>query len=336
MVQAWSLKQLATELNLRPQGKDVSVTALVSVQNAGPSDLTFLQHVRTYPPENLRAGITIVPENIASRVPGSALVAKNGAEVYIAYAKASGLVQPEPELRVTYIDPTAEVHPDATLEQGVVIGAGTTVAAGVRLGAGVTVGSGCELHFNCVLYPHVRLGDRVIVQANTCIGGDGFGFAPSPEGWHKIHHHGSVEIHDDVEVGANCTIDRGNLDSTIIGSGTKLDAQVHIGHNCEIGKNVVFAGKCGVGGSTVVGDWTRVGGGTIIINGITIGKGVQVNSTSAVFRKRVRDGESVAGIPAYPVEQWRRASAAQPKISDALIRLGALEKKLAKLEGEEQ
>ncbi len=205
----------------------------------------------------------------------------------------------------------AHVEADVTLAPHVVIGSGATVEAGCIIDAGciigpnVHVGAGTRLFPHVTLYPGVRLGARVRVHAGAVIGADGFGYAAGPDGAEKVHHLGTVVIEDDVEIGANTTIDRGTLGATRIGAGTKVDNLCQIGHNVEVGRHTLIAGTVAIGGSTRIGDGVRIGGGARISDHLTVHDGASLAGGSGLS-KDIPAGETWGGLPATPMRQWVR------------------------------
>jgi len=205
------------------------------------------------------------------------------------------------------IHPSASVHPTATLGAGAQIGAQAVVEAGVTLGDDVTLGSGV------VLCTGTTLGSRVVVQAGAVLGGTGFGYATHPAtGEHVLFpQQGTLVIEDDVEIGANTTIDRGALGETRIGAGTKIDNQVHIGHNCRIGRNVLIAAQVGISGSCTIGDGVVMAGQVGLGDHVTIGPGVILGGASGVFPgKRLEGpGQMFMGVPAEPLKDYLKSIA---------------------------
>jgi UDP-3-O-[3-hydroxymyristoyl] glucosamine N-acyltransferase len=204
----------------------------------------------------------------------------------------------------------AGVHPSAVVGEGVKIGVGTRIGPGVVLEAGAVVGSDCHLMARVVVHAGTLLGDRVVVQAGTVLGSTGFGYARSSETGEYLlfPQQGRLVVEDDVEIGANTTIDRGALGETRIGRGTKIDNLVHIGHNCVIGKNVVIAAQTGISGSSVVEDGAILGGQVGIGEHATVGAGVILGGGAGVLSgKKMRGpGEVFWGRPARPLKEYLR------------------------------
>ncbi len=221
-------------------------------------------------------------------------------------------------------DGVASVHSTATLgvgvvlEPGVVIGPGAEIGAGTRIAANTVIGRGVCIGRDGYVGPNASiaytlLGDRVTVFAGARIGCDGFGFVPTLKGLVKVPQLGRVIIQDDVEIGANCTIDRGALGDTTIGEGSKLDNAVHVAHNCVIGRNVVLAGQVGMAGSVKIGDGVFMGGQVGVGDHLTIGAGARLAAKTGVG-KDLPGGQAYGGTPARPIMQWRRETAALSRL----------------------
>ncbi len=243
----------------------------------------------------------------------------------------------------------ARIHPTAVVHKTVKIGSDVKIGAHVYLGRGVAIGDRSEIFPNCVilddssigddcrLYPLVsvredcRIGNRVIIHNGAVIGCDGFGFAPYQGIFHKIPQVGKVVIEDDVELGANVTIDRGALGETRICQGVKLDNLVHIAHNVVVGKHTVMAAQTGVSGSTTIGENVMMGGQVGVVGHISIGDGARVSAQAGVT-KGIASGKTVFGSPARPIFKARRIEATLNELPKMRKRLAILEKKLAKFE----
>jgi UDP-3-O-[3-hydroxymyristoyl] glucosamine N-acyltransferase len=248
----------------------------------------------------------------------------------LAFARAAQLLCPSPS-RKPGIHPSAVVHPTARLgknttveeraviAEGAELGENTRLAAGVVIGAQVSIGRDCILYPNVTIYPGARLGDRVIVHAGAVLGSDGFGYVRDRATGHyeKFPQVGRLEIEDDVEIGANATVDRGALDLTRIGRGTKIDNLVHVGHNCQIGEDVVIAAQTGFSGSIVVEKNVVIGGQVGIGEHARIEEGVMLGGQSGVLPNKVLRGKGAAlfGTPARPVREYLKELAALARLA---------------------
>jgi UDP-3-O-[3-hydroxymyristoyl] glucosamine N-acyltransferase len=278
---------------------NVAVTGVAPLDAAGPGDLSFFVPGRA-PEEALsatKADAVILPAGVESPLP--TLVALNP---LLAAARATALLRPETP-PPPGVHPTAFVHPDAIVADtahigphvsvgaGGRIGEGAVVRAGARIGDEAVVGDGSVVFENVVLYDRCRIGDRCRIHANTTIGADGFGYVPDETGrLFKIPQIGLVVVEDDVEIGASCTVDRAAFGVTRIGAGTKIDDQVHVGHNCDIGRHVVIAGGSGVAGSTIIRDRVMIGGHCAITDHVEIASGVMLAGQTGVNRSLTEAG----------------------------------------------
>lgn len=205
---------------------------------------------------------------------------------------------------------SAKLEHRVTVESGVVIGEHVEIGEGTLIGANAVIGAGCKIGRNCVVGPnasvlHAFIGNRVIIHGGVRIGQDGFGYVPGEKGLEKMPHLGRVIIQDDVEIGANTAIDRGALDDTVIGEGTKIDNLVQIAHNVRIGRHCIITGHCGLSGSVTLGDRVMLGGRTGIADHIKVGDGAQIAAASGVMND-IPAGERWGGVPAQPLKDLFR------------------------------
>jgi UDP-3-O-[3-hydroxymyristoyl] glucosamine N-acyltransferase len=249
----------------------------------------------------------------------------------LVFARAAKFLQDKKRDEEAGVDASAVVHSTVRLglgavveERGVIaegaeIGAGTRIAAGCVIGRGVKIGGECEICPNVTIYPGTTLGDRVMVHAGAVLGSDGFGYVRDAKSgrYEKFPQVGRLVIEDDVEIGANTTIDRGALDETRIGRGTKIDNLVHIGHNCRLGENVVIAAQSGLSGSIVIENDVVLGGQVGIGEHARIEEGVMLGGQGGVLPNKVLRGKGVAfwGTPAQPVRQYLKQLAALARLS---------------------
>jgi UDP-3-O-[3-hydroxymyristoyl] glucosamine N-acyltransferase len=236
------------------------------------------------------------------------------------------------------VAPDASLHPTAFVAAFVVIETGAVIGAGVQLHAGVYVGPGVEIGEDSVLYPRVilrdgvRLGRRVIVHPGAVIGADGFGYTPSPDGHRKIPQVGGVRIEDDVEIGANTTIDRATVGDTVVGRGTKIDNLVQVAHNVQIGEHAIVVAQAGISGSSRLGRGVILAGQVGVADHVTLGDGVMVAAQSGVGTD-LRAGEKYLGTPARPLMEAKRVYIAEGRLPELLRRVRDLERRLARLDG---
>ena len=237
---------------------------------------------------------------------------------------------------MAYIAPTAKlgkdvyIAPFSYIGENVSIGDHTSIYPHTTVEDNVKIGEGCTIYPNVSIYQGCRIGDRCIIHSGACIGADGFGFAPTAQGYDKIPQIGIVQIEDDVEVGANTCIDRATMGSTVIHSGAKLDNLIQIAHNDKIGSHTVMAAQCGVAGSTEVGEWCMFGGQVGIAGHSKIGDKVSLGAQSGVPGS-LRAGSSLIGSPPIDPKLFARCSVIYKKLPDMYAQLAALEKELAAL-----
>jgi UDP-3-O-[3-hydroxymyristoyl] glucosamine N-acyltransferase len=299
--------------------KDVAPLETASVEN-----LSFLDN-KLYVDAFVRtqAGACIVAVEHKDRAPaGVALLFSQ--YPYRSYALAAQAFYP-PAKAIASIHPSAIIDPSAQLGEGCVVEAGVVIAARVVLGRGchigpnvvldeaIEIGDGCTVGA-CASLSHCIVGARVTIFPGARIGQAGFGFAVSAEGVTKVPQLGRVVIEDDVEIGANTTIDRGAGPDTVIGRGTMIDNLVQIGHNVRIGKGCILAGQVGVSGSTRIEDYAMLGGQAGLVGHLTIGKGARIGAQAGIFRD-IPAGETVAGSPGVPVRQFFREVAAIQRLA---------------------
>jgi UDP-3-O-[3-hydroxymyristoyl] glucosamine N-acyltransferase len=327
---ARSVKEVAEFVQARVLGDEtVQLTGISSVQSAASGDLVFVDDVKNLRCAlDSRASAIIVGDFGAGETSSKPLLL--AAHPRLAFARTAQLLYPRPE-RKPGIHPSAIVHPSAqladsvTIEERVVVGdsahvgENTRIGAGTVIGARVSIGRDCDLYPHVTLYPTVQLGNRVIVHSGAVLGSDGFGYVRDPAtGRHeKFPQVGRLEIEDDVEIGANTTIDRGALDTTRIGRGAKIDNLVHIGHNCQIGENVVIAAQTGLSGSITIEKDVVLGGQVGIGEHARIGEGVMLGGQGGVLPNKVLRGKGIAfwGTPAKPVREYLKGLAAVARLA---------------------
>ncbi|MBQ7349938.1 MAG: UDP-3-O-(3-hydroxymyristoyl)glucosamine N-acyltransferase [Bacteroides sp.] len=237
---------------------------------------------------------------------------------------------------LAYIAPTAKIGKDVYIAPFACVGDNAEIGDNTSLHPHATVGSGAKIGRDCILYPHVtvyhdcRIGNNCILHAGSVIGADGFGFAPSPEGYEKIPQIGIVVLEDNVEIGANTCIDRATMGATIIRKGVKLDNLIQIAHNVEVGSHTVMASQVGVAGSTKVGEWCMFGGQVGVAGHITVGNRVNMGAQSGV-NGSVKDGKALIGTPPIEFKNYFKSSAVFKKLPDMYLELGSLKKEIEEL-----
>lgn len=256
-------------------------------------------------------------------------------DAYLSFQILMNIYQ-EMQGRKTGIENGSSIDETAILGDDIYIGAFTYISEKVRIGDGsqiypqvfigknVKIGKNCKIFSGVRIYDYCVIGDNCIVHSNTVVGSDGFGFQPTKDGYNKIPQLGNVVVEDNVEIGANCTIDRGTIGSTIIGKGTKIDNLIQIAHNVKIGQNNVIAAQAGIAGSTTIGDWNQIGGQVGIVGHINIGSQVKIQAQSGV-NANAEDGEILYGSPAISAGDFRRNYVHFRNLTEIVKRINNLE-----------
>lgn len=323
---------------------------VAKIEEAGDGDISFLanpkylKHLETTGASAVIIGRTV---EVPVRGDGHRPVYLRVDNPYASFLKVLLIFHPPRDPLPPGIHPTAVVDPSATLGAGVRVGALAVIAEGCRVGdgtivmqgtvlcAGVSVGPGS------LLYPHVTvregciLGARVIIHSGTVIGSDGFGFAPLPDGtYEKIPQLGIVTLGDDVEIGANCALDRATMGETRIEKGVKLDNLIQIAHNVVVGENTVIAAQSGISGSTRIGKRNMIGGQVGFVGHLEIGDDCKWGAQSGVTHDTRKSGETYFGTPAHPFRTAAKISAAQAQLPDALAAIRELRQEIERLKAE--
>lgn len=313
-----------------PELGDVVIQHLSSLDSAEPGSLVFIENRKFA--KALRGSVAVAvfcSEDVVSKVPDgiAALVTSSPHRDFAMIGRIlfPASAHPTPWYGEYNISPQAFIHPEAKIDEGVTIEAGAVVGKGAEIGAGTlisstaVIGENCRIGRDCYIAPAVSvqfalIGNRVHLYPGVRIGQDGFGYVGGSNGAEKIPQLGRVIINDDVEIGANTTVDRGALKDTIIGEGTKIDNLVQIAHNVQIGRHCLIAAHCGIAGSASIGDMTQLGGSVGLADHVKIGSRVQIAAASGVMND-IPDGERWGGSPARPIKQWFREVAALRSMS---------------------
>ena len=335
---AYTLAEIADYLGAELKGDaSLVVSGLATLATAKSGQLSFLANM-SYKDQLLstQASAVIVHPNQAGDCQCAAIIASNP---YLAYANVSQLFDTLPKAfggihPSAQISPTAKVDQSATIAANVVIEDHAVVAQHAVIGSGSVigqnsrVGAGTRVHQNVSIYHDVTIGESCIIHSGTVIGSDGFGFANEAGKWVKICQIGGVVIGNQVEIGANCTIDRGALSDTQIGDGVKLDNQIQIAHNVEIGAHTAMAAGCLIAGSTKIGSACTLAGGVGVTGHLELCDGTHVTAMSLVTKSITKPGSYSSGTAMSPTAEWRKSAARLRQIDDLAKRIKNLEKSI--------
>jgi len=327
------MKQTVGEIARAVRGQvlgdpSIEVTGLASIRSASAGDLVFVDEARHLASALDSPAAAVIAGSFAERERSSKPLVL-AAHPRLAFARAAALLRGESE-RTPEIDPRAVVLRSASIAASAIldpwtwvgenagIGNHTWIGAGCVIGTGVVIGDECKIYPRVTIYPGTRIGNRVMVHAGAVLGSDGFGYVRDPDtgAYEKFPQLGRLDIEDDVEIGANATIDRGALEVTRIGRGTKIDNLVHIGHNCNLGENVIVAAQAGFSGSIVIEDNVVIGGQVGIGEHAHIQEGVLLGGQAGVLPKKILRGKGVPfwGTPAKPLREYLKSLAALAKL----------------------
>lgn len=337
-----TLAQVADALGLEYRGDGaLEITGLATLAGAGEGQVSFLANPKYRAQlKDSRAAAVIVHPDLADECNGAALLSP---QPYISFAKASGLFNQRPHV-ADDIHSSAQIHPSALIAENVSLAAGVNIAEGVRIGEGTRIGAGssigansiigdrCVIHANASLADDVHLGDDVVVNSGAVIGSDGFGHAPTAEGWQKIHQLGGVRIGNRVDIGANTTIDRGALEPTVIEDDVIIDNLCQIAHNVKIGAGTAMAGCAAIAGSSEIGKRCVIAGGVGIVGHIRIADGTHIGARALVSRSINEAGHFSSGTPLMDSAAWRKSAVRFSQLDDMSRRIRSLEKQLSQLD----
>ncbi|WP_456377228.1 UDP-3-O-(3-hydroxymyristoyl)glucosamine N-acyltransferase [Thiolapillus sp.] len=346
MSASFTLAEIAERCGAELQG-DAScrVFGVEALNRAGADQISFFNNAkyRKFLRETRAAAVILHPSDAAD-CPCNMLLTDNP---YLVWARVTNCFAPasnqEAGIHATaVVDPDARIDASATVAAGAVIGAGAVIEADAYVGPNcvigqdVVLGQGSQLLASVVLMDRVRLGKSCLIHPGAVIGSDGFGLANDQGRWEKVAQLGSVVLGDNVEVGANTTIDRGAIHDTLIHNGVKLDNQIQVAHNVEIGENTAIAACTGISGSTRIGSGCTLAGGVGVVGHIELADNVHVSGASVVSRSLREPGVYTGGVLAMPHKVWQKNIARIKQLDSMARRLKALEKALAQLQGEQE
>lgn len=318
---------------------DIMITGVGSAGDAMAGTITFAETEELHKKaEDSAAAAVLVPHTVM--VSQKSLIQVDNPR--LAYAQIAHEFMPHPLITgqvhpTSILDFTAEIaeevsiHAHAVIDGGAVIGPRTVIGPGVYVGQGAVIGSDCEIHANVVIEYGTQIGNRVMIHGGTVIGSDGFGFVTTKEGHYKLPQLGRVVIEDDVEIGANVTIDRGAIGDTRIGKGTKIDNLVHLAHNVEVGPESLLVGQCGIAGSTKIGKRVTLAGQSGVYGHLTIGDNVTL-AARGVITNDTDDGAFLSGHPAIEHKQDFKIKAATRRLPGLLKEIREMAKRLTAME----
>lgn len=338
---AYRLSEIAAKFGGRVLGDtEVCIAQIATLEAAQPDQISFLTNSKYRSKlASTRAGAVILAEADADTTDLPRIVSDNP---YAYFARVSALLNPLPEVnpgvhpsavvdRGARIDRSASVAATAVIGAGATIGAHSVIGEGCSIGANVVIGSRARLYPRVVIYHDCVIGDDLIAHSGVVIGADGFGIAMDQGRWVKIPQIGRVVIGNDVEIGANTTIDRGALDDTVIEDGVKLDNQIQVAHNVRIGAHTAIAGCVGIAGSASIGSYCRIGGSAGILGHLTIADHVEIAAFSLIG-KSIREAGSYAAIfPFSKTEDWRKNTVHLRHLDELVKRVKTLEREIASL-----
>jgi len=325
---------------------DLEVQAIAPLDSAGASHISFLSNskLRALAAQSQAAALILSPlddPTVAATYEGARIVTTNpyayfarAAQYFVSLTEQAPAPGIHPSAVVApgaTVDPTAHVGPHVTIEEGAVVGAHAVIDAGCFIGREAAIGEHTHLFANVTFHARCRIGKRGILHSGAVIGTDGFGFAVEAGAYIKIPQTGRVLIGDDVDIGANTTIDRGALDDTVIEDGVKLDNQIQIGHNCRIGAHTAMAGCVGVAGSAKIGSRCTFGGAAMVLGHLEIADNVHISSGSMVSRSVLEPGQYTGFYPLAKNAEWERSAAIVRNLDSMRAKIRTLEKTIRNL-----
>lgn len=339
----YSLREIVASLGGELLGEDVDITGAASLSGAQPGQISFLADSKYLPLLSVsQASAIVLTERYSSATTLPRIVTANP---YAYFARVVGLLRPAPQYTkgvaaTAVVDPTASVPQSAhiaancVIGRNVVLGERVAIEAGCVIGDNVVIGDNTVLHANVVVHHDCVIGSNCTLFAGCIIGADGFGYAEESGKWVKIPQVGRTVIGDDVDIGANTTVDRGALDDTVVEEGVKIDNLVQIGHNCRIGAHTVIAGCVGIAGSARIGRHCRIGGAAMILGHLDILDRVTVSPGSMITRSLRKAGTYTALMPFQEHQEWLSTAASLRHLGKLSEQVKALEKELAAIKAQ--
>ena len=306
-----NLKKIANYLDGKIIGEeDCEVENILPLDLANDEDISFFYNKKFIDKlKTTKAKVVVLEEEYTSFSNSISIVVK---DAHVAYARLTQLfkkniekrgVSSDASIESNNIDPSSFIGPRVIIEEKAEIGKNVKILGGVYIGSKVKIEDNTLIYSNVSIYSETKIGKNCIIHANSVLGSDGLGFANKDEKWEKIEHLGIVKVENEVEIGSGCTIDRSSTGETLLKSGVKLDNQVHIAHNCEIGENTIIAGQVGIAGSSILGKNVKIGGQAGISGHLKIGDNVEIAGGSGVI-KDIPENSKVMGYPAKNIRQF--------------------------------
>ncbi len=343
----FTAKQIAQFIQGKVEGdENASVHSFAKIEEGKPGAISFLSNPKyTHYLYDTESSIVLINDDVVLEQPVKATLirVKNAYECVARLLQMYAAAQP----KKSGIDSLAFISPNAKIGENCYIGAFTYIGDGVEIGDGsqiyphvyvgdgVTIGHDALLYANVTIYHGCRLGNHVTIHSGSVIGADGFGFAPTENGYDKIPQIGIVTIEDNVEIGANTCVDRSTMGSTTIHQGVKLDNLIQVAHNVEIGQNTVMASQCGIAGSTKVGEWCMFGGQVGMAGHISIASHTNVGAQAGIVGSVKKEGETIIGSPAWDAKQFMKSATIFRRLPEMYQQINDLKKEVESLKNKQ-
>ena len=343
----FTAKQIAQFIQGKVEGDDnASVHSFAKIEEGKPGAISFLSNPKyTHYLYDTESSIVLINDDVVLEKPVKTTLirVKNAYECVARLLQMYAAAQPKKSGidSLAFISPNAKIGENcyigafAYIGDGVEIGDGSQIYPHVYVGDGVKIGQDALLYANVTIYHGCRLGNHVTIHSGSVIGADGFGFAPTENGYDKIPQIGIVTIEDNVEIGANTCVDRSTMGSTTIHQGVKLDNLIQVAHNVEIGQNTVMASQCGIAGSTKVGDWCMFGGQVGMAGHISIASHTNVGAQAGIVGSVKKEGETIIGSPAWDAKQFMKSATIFRRLPEMYQQINDLKKEIESLKNKQ-